>query len=101
MTQRNQTRPFLIAPLCLAALLLGLNCAPASAQGVDCDANAKLTVGSATAPSGLVKVELRGSSECPVTGFGLAIGHDGTQVEFIRSTPGPFLEAPGSARAPG
>ncbi len=93
MTQRNPTRPFLIAPLCLAALLLGLTCTTTTwAQEPDCNSNAKLTVGSATAPSGLVEIELRGGSECPVTGFGLAIGHDGTQVEFVSSEPGLFFK---------
>ena len=90
MKQRNPTRPFLIAPICLVALLLGLTCATASAQ--DCNANAKLSLGSATALSGLVQVELRGNSMCEVTGFALAVGHDVTRVEFVMAEPGPFKE---------
>ncbi len=92
MTQRNPTRPFLIGPLCIAAFLLGLTCATTAwAQVPNCDSNAKLAVGSATAMSGLVEVELRGSSLCPVTGFALAIGYDKTRLAYVRVEAGQFL----------
>ena len=63
---------------------------PAHAQG--CDTNSSLTVGQAIAESSTALVELRGHSRCDVNGFGLAIGHDSTRVEFLEAEPGVFLE---------
>ena len=85
-----QTR-FKHAPMLLTMVLLVLTSISLRAQ-VDCDANARLSVGTASAAAGnVVQVELRGSSLCEVNGFGMAIGHDPTRVEFLLATPGPFL----------
>ena len=61
-------------------------------HGQGCGASASLTVGRVTAEAPIVEVELRGHSRCEVNGFGLAIGHDPTRVEFLRAEPDDFLE---------
>lgn len=63
-----------------------------SSTGQDCDANASISVGHASAAAGKVSVELFGNSLCGVTGFSLAIRHDAKRVEFVRAEPGPFLK---------
>ena len=96
---RNENQVFGLPPLLNVYTTEGLSIHPSLGSGsitvlggeVDCDANATLSVGSASAESGEVTVELYGSSACEVTGFALAIGHDSTRVEFVSATPGVFL----------
>ena len=86
-----QTR-FKHAPMLFTVVLLVLTSISLQAQ-VDCDANARLSVGTASAaPGEVVRVELRGSSLCDVNGFGMAIGYDSSRLDFLGATPGPFLQ---------
>lgn len=76
----------------IAAVLLLFFGSPAEAQ-VDCDARASISVGHGHGVAGqTVAVPLRGRSACEVNGFGLAIGHHQSLVEFVDLEPGPFLE---------
>ena len=79
-------------PICLTVFFSVLISSALRGQ-VDCDTNAFLSIGDASAaPGEIAIVELRGSSLCEVTGFGMAIGHDSTRVDFIAVSPGQFLE---------
>ncbi len=83
------------APICLTACLtacLAVLISGALPAQFDCDANALLAVGKESGASGPVKVEIRGNSECDVTGFGMAIGYDPFRLKFLGAQPGPFFE---------
>ncbi len=101
MILRNEDRAFGVPPISNIYTTEGVSLQPILGSGSiivlgganDCDASASLSVGSASAESGEVTVELFGGSVCEVAGFSLAIGHDSSRVEFVRATPGPFLTA--------
>ncbi|MBI4606790.1 MAG: hypothetical protein HY721_32905 [Planctomycetes bacterium] len=85
------TTPRLRWPILLLGALGGLSTG-VGGLGQDCGENAGLNVGDgAGRPGEVVAVELRGSSQCLVAGFSLAVGHDTTRVELAGASAGQFL----------
>jgi hypothetical protein len=58
----------------------------------DCTVGTTLAVGSGLGrPNTQVEIPILGKTDCAITGFSLAVGHDNTRLEFVEGIPSPFV----------